>query len=148
MDDARNKIYTSMITVFWILLAFSVLALSNIFILNEFDLFNRYIFFASAVILTLLGIALIVLAAKAKINRISKAFFILTGSSAAGIVIGSVLHNLVYALFIELFGKGFWAGMGDEPVFFIIALVVCPISLLAGIIGCIVLIARNKVVMQ
>ena len=137
-----------MITVFWILLAFSVLALSNIFILNEFDLFNRYIFFASAVILTLLGIALIVLAAKAKINRISKAFFILTGSSAAGIVIGSVLHNLVYALFIELFGKGFWAGMGDEPVFFIIALVVCPIALLAGIIGCIVLIARNKVVMQ
>jgi len=148
MDDARNKIYTSMITVFWMLLALSVLALSNIFILNEFDLFNRYIFFASAVILTLLGIALIVLAAKAKINRISKAFFILTGSSAAGIVIGSVLHNLVYALFIELFGKGFWAGMGDEPVFFIIALVVCPIALLAGIIGCIVLIARNKVVMQ
>jgi hypothetical protein len=148
MDNLKNKIYTSMIAVFWTLLAFSVLALSNIFILNGFDLFNRYLFFASAVILTLLGTALIILAAKANITRISKAFFILAGSSAAGIVIGSVLHNLVYALFMKLFGEGFWAGMGDEPVFFIIALIVCPIALLAGIIGCIVLIAKKKVVLQ
>jgi len=35
--------------------------------------------------------------------------------------------------------------MGDEPVFFIFATVACPIALLAGAIGNIVLIARKEV---
>jgi hypothetical protein len=35
--------------------------------------------------------------------------------------------------------------MGDEPVFFILATIVCPIALLVGIIGSIVLIAKKKV---
>ena len=148
MDNEKNKIYTSTVVIFWIILAFSILTISNIFIMNEFDLFNRYLFFSSAIVLSCLGIALIVLAAKAKLTKISKAFFILTGSSAAGIVVGSVLHNLVYALFIKLFGEGFWAGMGDEPVFFIFATIVCPVALLVGIIGGIVLIAKKKVVLQ
>ena len=144
----KKKIYTSTVVIFWIILAFSILTISNIFIMNEFDLFNRYLFFSSAIVLSCLGIALIVLAAKAKLTKIAKAFFILTGASAAGIVVGSVLHNLVYALFIKLFGEGFWAGMGDEPVFFIFATIVCPVALLVGIIGGIVLIAKKKVVLQ
>ena len=148
MDNEKNKIYTSTVVIFWIVLAFSILTISNIFIMNEFDLFNRYLFFSSAIVLSCLGIALIVLAAKAKLTRISKAFFILTGASAAGIVVGSVLHNLVYALFIKLFGEGFWVGIGDEPVFFIFAIIVCPLALLVGIIGGIVLIAKKKVILQ
>ena len=148
MNNGKNKIHTSTLVVFWIILAFSVLAISNIFIMNEFDLFNRYLFFSSAIVLAILGIALIVLAAKARLTRISKAFFILTGASATGMVVGSVLHNLVYALFIKLFGEGFWAGMGDEPVFFVISIIICPIALLVGIIGSIVLIAKKKVVHQ
>lgn len=144
----EKKIYTSNMVIFWITLAFSILTISNIFIMNEFDLFNRYLFFASAIILSCLGIALIVLAVKAKLNKISKAFFVLTGASAAGIVVSSVLHNLVYALFIKLFGESFWAGMGDEPVFFIFATIVCPLALLVGIIGAIVLIAKKQVIPQ
>ena len=147
MNSEKNKIYTSTVVIFWIIVASSIITLSNIFILNELDLFNRYLFFASAAVLTLLGIALIVLAAKARITRISKAFFILTGASAAGIVVASVLHNLVYALFMQIFGEGFWAGIGDEPVFFIISIVVCPIALLVGMIGSIVLIAKKKVML-
>jgi hypothetical protein len=116
--------------------------------MNEFDMFNRYLFFSSAIVLSCLGITLIVLAAKANLTRISKAFFILTGASAAGIVIGSVLHNLVYALFIKLFGEGFWGVMGDEPFFFIFAIIICPIALLVGIIGSIVLIAKKQVMPQ
>ena len=148
IDNEKNKIYTSTVVIFWIVLAFSILTISNIFIMNEFDLFNRYLFFSSAIVLSCLGIALIVLAAKAKLTRISKAFFILTGASAAGIVVGSVLHNLVYALFIKLFGEGFWASIGDEPVFFIFATIVCPLALLVGIIGGIVLIAKKKLILQ
>ena len=143
-----NKIYTSTVVIFWITVAFFIITISNIFIMNLIDLFNRYLFFTSAIVLPCLGAALIVLAAKAKLTRISKAFFILTGASAIGMVIGSVLHNLVYALFIKLFGEGFWAGMGDEPVFFIFATIICPLALLVGIIGGIVLIAKKKIIPQ
>jgi hypothetical protein len=100
------------------------------------------------VVLSILGIALIVLAAKAKFTKISKAFFILTGSSALGMGASMVLHNLVYALLIKLFGEGLWAGMGDEPVFFILATIVCPLGLLVGVIGCIVLLAKKKILIQ
>jgi hypothetical protein len=144
MDNKKNKIYTSTVVIFWIILAFSILTISNIFIMNLIDLFNRYLFFSSAIVLSCLGVALIVLATKAKITKISKVFFILTGASAAGMVVGSVLHNLVYALFIRLFGEGFWVGMGDEPVFFIFATIVCPLALLVGLVGGIVLIAKKK----
>ena len=144
----ENKVYTSTLVIFWIILAFSILTVSNIFIMNLIDLFNRYLFFSSAIVLSCLGIALIVLSAKAKITKISKAFFILTGASAAGMVIGSVLHNLVYALFIKLFGEGFWASMGDEPVFFIFATIICPLALLVGLVVGIVLIAKKKLIYQ
>lgn len=143
----NNKIYISTLFIFWITVAFFILTIANIFIMNLFDLFNRYLFFALAFVLPCLGIALIILAVKAKFTRISKAFFILTGVSAIGIVVGSVLHNLVYALFIKIFGEGFWRGMGDEPVFFICATIVCPLALLVGIICSIVLIANKKVIL-
>jgi hypothetical protein len=148
MDNKKNKIYISTLVVFWVLLAFSIIALLNIFAMNFFDLFSRIIFYSSAIALPCLGIALIVLAVKANFTKISKIFFILTGASAIGIVAGAILHNLVYALFIKLFGEGFWAGIGDEPVFFILAVIVCPIVLLVGIIGSIVLIAKKRIIPQ
>ena len=146
MENKKNRIYISTLVIFWITFAFFILVISNIFVMNAIDQFNRFLFFSSGIVLSCLGIALIVLASKAKFNKISKAFFILTGASTAGIVVGSVLHNLAYALFIKLFGEGFWAGMGDEPVFFILATVVCPVALLVGIIGSIVLIVKKKVI--
>jgi hypothetical protein len=148
MSNKKNKIYISTLVVFWILFAFSILALLNIFVMNLIDLFSRVSFYSSAFALPCLGIALIVLAVKANFTKISKAFFILTGASAIGIVLGAVLHNLVYALFIKLFGEGFWAGLGDEPVFFILSVIVCPIALLVGIIGSIVLIAKKRTALQ
>ncbi len=147
MDNKKNKIYISTLVIFWITVAFSISVLLNIFLMNSLDLFNRAFFFTSAFALPLLGIAIVIFAIKGRYTKISRAFFILTGASAIGMVVGSVLHNLVYALFILLFGENFWAG-GDEPVFFILAVIVCPIALLAGIIGSIVLIARKKVIKE
>jgi len=146
MEDKKNKIYISTVVIFWITAAFFIITISNIFIMNLIDLFNRYLFFASALVLPCLGIALVILAARAKFTRISKVFLILTGASAIGMVVGSVLHNLVYALFIKIFGEGFWAGIGDEPVFFIFATILCPLALLTGIIGGIVLIAKKRII--
>lgn len=148
MENKKNKIYISTLVIFWITFAFFILLILNIFIMNFIDQFNRYLFFSSGLVLSCLGIALIVLTSKAKLTKISKAFFILTGASATGIVVGSVLHNLLYALLITLFGEGFFAGIGDEPVFFILSTIICPIALLVGIIGIIVLLIKKKVIPQ
>jgi hypothetical protein len=147
MQEGKNRIYISTLVIFWIIFAFFILTVSGMFL--SFLPFARiFVGLPPIVVLSILGIALIVLAAKAKFTKISKAFFILTGSSALGIGASMVLHNLVYALLIKLFGEGLWAGMGDEPVFFILATIVCPLGLLVGVIGCIVLLAKKKILIQ
>jgi len=76
----------------------------------------------------------------------SKKFLILTGASAIGLPVFVLLHNAIYGLFILWFGADFWdrTGLGDEPVFFIMAIVICPLGFLVGIVGSVVLAIRNK----
>ncbi len=145
MQAKKNKIYISTLVIFWLIFAFFILNVSSMWFMPLFGQFIQFISIPSMVILPILGIVLIVLAARAKFKKISKAFFILTGAAALGITISGVLHNLLFALLIKLFGEGFAAGMGDEPVFFILATIVCPTALLIGVIGSIVLIAKKKV---
>jgi len=98
-----------------------------------------------AIVFGLLGIVLVVLAARLAGTRIQKTFFILTGASATAMPIFAVLHNLVYGLLIAWFGEGFWerhASGGDEPVFFILAVLVCPALFVIGTVGSIVLFVK------
>ena len=85
-----------------------------------------------AIVFGLLGVALTVLTIRLRETRTQKTLFILTGVSAAGIPVCAILHNLVYGLFIALFGKGFWGPGGDEPVFFILAIFLCPALFVIG----------------
>ena len=104
-----------------------------------------------AVVFGLLGIVLAVLSARLPGSRIQKTFLILTGASAAGMPIFAVLHNLVYALLIVLFGEGFWEGRtggGDEPIFFILAVLVCPALFLIGTVCSIVLLVKGRTAKQ
>jgi len=94
-----------------------------------------------------LGVALIVLTVKEKVAGMVKKFLILTGASAAGFFISFLLHNFIYGLFIHFFGEGFWDRIGpggDEPFFFIMAIFVCPIGFLVGVVGSIVLAIKSK----
>ena len=70
-----------------------------------------------------------------------KKFLLLTGASAAGFLLFILLHNAVYSLLTHFFGTDFWdrIGLGDEPFFFIMAIFVCPIGFLVGVVGRIVL---------
>ena len=146
MEDKKNKIYISTVVIFWIIFAFFILMVSGMYFGMYLPFSNFFVGMPVRVVLSLLGIALIVLAARARFTKISKAFFILTGSSALGIGLSIDLHNLVFALLIKLFGEGIWSGMGDEPVFFILATIVCPLALLVGAIGSMVFIAKKKVI--
>ena len=81
-----------------------------------------------------LGITLIILTLKAGMGGILKKFLLLTGASVVGLPVFGILHNVVSGLFNT-----------EEPVFFIFAIVVCPIGFLVGEIGSIVLaIKRNR----
>lgn len=64
-----------------------------------------------------------------------KHFLLLLWLSAQAFLLGIALHGAVYALFILCFGWGFWDRFGDEPVFFIIALLVVPAGIVVGAVG-------------
>jgi hypothetical protein len=144
MNEEKNKIYTSTLVIFWITFAFFIMVTAGMYLY-----FIPYVYIITGMvfraILSALGLVLIILAAKAKFTKISKVFFILTGASALGMGLSVILHNLVFALLIKLFGESIFGSMGDEPVFFILATIICPLALLAGAIGSIVLISKKKV---
>jgi hypothetical protein len=79
-----------------------------------------------------LGVTLVILAVKAKVGGMLKKFLLLTGASIVGFLISGILHNVISGL------TNF-----EEPVFFIIAIIVCPIGFLVGAIGSIVLTVKR-----
>ncbi|MHB1377951.1 MAG: hypothetical protein ACYCXB_11140 [Candidatus Humimicrobiaceae bacterium] len=146
MQDKKDKIYSSTLVFFWLTFAFVILTAAGIFSMNLIGQFIQFIIIPLVIILSILGIILIILASRVKLTKISKAFFILAGASTLGIIVSVVLHNLVFALLIKLFGESFLTNMGDEPVFFIMATIICPAALLVGVIGSIVLIAKKRII--
>jgi hypothetical protein len=130
--------------LFWALIAVFVLIVCFFFIEPFRELIEgSELFLSPFIIFFLLGIALLVFSLREKAEGLLKAFFLLTAASAVGILVFILLHNAVYGLFIHFFGEGFWGGTGDEPFFFILALIVCPLGFLVGAVGTIVLRIRE-----
>jgi hypothetical protein len=94
--------------------------------------------------LALSGAVLVVLTLKLHESRLQKMFFLLTGASAVAMPICAILHNVVYGLFIWWFGEGFWGRNGDEPVFFILAIIVCPALFVVGSLGSMLLLIKKR----
>jgi len=129
-------------SIFWALVVVFVVIASVFFIPAFRELLMGFLFIIiSGVVFFLLGVALIFLTVKEKVEGILKKFLILTGASSAGFFVSVSLHNVIYGLFIHWFGVGFWdrIGLADEPIFFIMAIFVCPIGFLVGAVGSIVL---------
>jgi hypothetical protein len=123
---------------FWALLAVFLLIVC-FFVISAFsELLHGLWFLSPFALFFLLGIALIVFSARGSASGGLKKFFLLTGASAAGILVSIVLHNLVYGLFEHFAGADFWNG-GDEFFFFTLAVIVCPLGFLVGVVGTIVL---------
>jgi hypothetical protein len=116
--------------VFWVL----VVAFVAMVVLMFVDrLMTGPVMFPVWAVIFCLGAALIVLTALAQPAGKQKAFLLLSGSSAAGLPFFSVLHNFTYAL-INM----------EEPVFFILSVIVCPLAFLVGVIGSLVISARGR----
>ncbi len=139
--------------IFWALIVVFIVLAINIFIPRAAfaptfrgSLF-LWFFSISGAAFFLLGVALIFLTVKEKVGGMSKKFLILTGASAVGLPVFALLHNAIYGLFIHFFGADFWERLGpggDEPFFFILAIFVCPLGFLVGVVGSIVLAIKNK----
>ena len=135
-------------SIFWALVAVSIFIVCLFFIPAFIPAFrgSTFLWFLiiSGSIFLLLGVALIVLTVKEKVGGTLKKFFLLTGASSTGFFVSLLLHNAIYGLFIHFFGEGFWDRIGgDEPVFFIMATIVCPLGFLVGVVGSIVLAIKN-----
>jgi hypothetical protein len=129
--------------IFWALVGVFVVIVCLFFIEPFTDLLaGSELFLTPFAVFFLLGIALIVFTLREKVEGILKKFFLLTGASAVGVLVFILLHNAVYGLFIYFFGEGFWKG-GDEPFFFIMGIIICPLGFLVGAIGSIVLRIRE-----
>ena len=132
--------------VFWALVAVFVVIVCLLFVPLFRALIQGHGVFLVApfAVFFLLGVVLLVLTLREEIEGRLKAFFLLSSASAVGIPVFVMLHNLVYGLFVYFFGEGFWSGVGgDEPFFFIMAIIVCPLGFLTGAIGAIVLRIRQ-----
>lgn len=87
------------------------------------------------------GLGLAIATFREKIFGKVKTFLLLAGFSAVGFVLGVILHNAFYAL--SMLAEGMivlQAVLGFlEGAFFLIAVILCPIALLVGIVGTLVL---------
>lgn len=99
----------------------------------------------AGIVFHILGAALIYFTVKSNVRGRLKKFMLLTGASAAGIPVSVILHNLIYGLFIHFFGENFWerTGMSDEPVFFVLATIICPLAFLIGVVGTAIIMTRR-----
>jgi len=67
-------------------------------------------------------------------------FVMMAAGSIAGFLVAVFLHNAVYAL-----SARWWGPPGlEEPVFFVVAVIVCPLLLLVGVVGAAVVAFRGR----
>jgi hypothetical protein len=122
-------------SIFWAMIAVSAIAIGimfvGVYLAENFPLV--FIILPAWAIFLGLSVTLIVLTIKKKVAGKHKTFLLLTGASAAGLPVFAVLHNVVGAL-LNL----------EEPVFFILATMVCPLGFLVGAAGTLILAAKNK----
>jgi hypothetical protein len=127
---------TSIWSIFWASAAVFIAMVCIILARPIRKLLMPYGFLGVIAVFMILGVILIVLTIQKDVAGTSGVFLLLTGASAAGMSIFAILHNLVTAVVIKLFKV---STKFDEPVFFILAVLVCPLGFLVGAVGNIVL---------
>ena len=133
--------------IFWALMAVFVYILCQFFLPPVRDFVKgSELFLVPLAVFCLLGLALTILVFKAKESGRKNLFFLLTGFSSFGFFIFVFLHNAFYAL-AEI-SKNIVALNylleALEVIFFITAVIICPIVFLIGSIGAIVLFVKER----
>jgi hypothetical protein len=139
MDKRTQITFWVLVGVFIILIGIFVIPVARELVLGGALMLGAGIAFL------VLGALLLYFTLRSEARGLLKNFLLTTGASAVGIPISILLHNLVYGLFIHFFGDNFWdrIGTSDEPAFFVLATIVCPLAFVVGVIGSIVIKIRK-----
>jgi len=133
-------------SIFWALVGVFVVIVGTMAIpaVGELLMGLLFIIISGAVFLSL-GVALIFLTVKERVGGTLMKFLILTGASAAGFFVSAVLHNVFCGLGIEISHIVVLSQSMEvlHVVFFCLAIIVCPIGFLVGVVGSIVLAKRR-----
>ena len=133
--------------IFWALTGVFLFIASQLFIPIVRELVRGpVIFLLPFFVFFLLGIILIFLALKEKVEKSLKRFLILTGGSATGFFLFVLLHNLFYGLEIVISQISVLSLIMEilYTVSFIIAIFVCPLGFVIGAIGTIMMFIKKK----
>ena len=135
------------IKVFWTLVVLFFLVTSEFFIPWVRDLLrDSMLFLLPIFVFFLAGVALLFFTLREKVGKKLKKFLLLTGGGATGFFLSILLHNFLYALGVMTSHLPLLSGFFEilHAIFFMIAVFVCPIVFLVGMIGTIVLLLREK----
>jgi len=133
--------------IFWALIGVFLFIASQLFIPMARELVRGpVIFLLPFFLFFLLGIILIFLVLKQKVEKSLKRFLILTGGSATGFFLFVLLHNFFYGLGIITSQIPVLSLIMEilHTVSFIIATLVCPLGFVIGAIGTIVMFIKKK----
>jgi hypothetical protein len=130
----------STLIILWVLVASLILLVLSFTLPGIPRRDFSYLTFAALGLMLVSGSILLFFTIKTNPPGKIKLFFLLTGASAVGVLVFALIHNLAYGLVVHFWGTGF----GDEAVFFILAIVICPLGLLAGLIGSFIRIYRDS----
>jgi len=133
-------------TIFWALAGVFIVVLCQFFLPVFRDLLRgSELFLIPIAVFSLLGVVLLVLTLKEKIEGKLGKFLFLTGVSSTGFFVGVILHNAFYALMVVakdiIVLKYIFEGL--HVFFFFISIPICPIVFLVGMIGSIVLLVKK-----
>jgi len=135
--------------IFWALVGVLVVIICTMLIPAVRELLMGFLFIIiSGAVFLSLGVALIFLTVKERVGGTLMKFLILTGASAAGFFVFVLLHNVFYGLGIEISHIVVLSQSMEvlHIVFFCLAVFVCPLGFLVGVVGSIVLaIKRSRV---
>jgi len=135
------------IPTFGVLVGISLFILSQFFVPAIRELFQgSFLFLVPIILFSLLGLVLVVLTVKEKIKGKLRKFLILTGASAAGFFVFVFLHNLFYGLEVvtsRIISLSYLMEI-LHMIFFIVAIFICPVGFLVGVVGSFVQLIKKK----
>ncbi|MDK2979774.1 MAG: hypothetical protein PWQ55_121 [Chloroflexota bacterium] len=139
MHILKNRILTIK-SIFIILVVLTALVVFLMFFdqSNLSGSINPFVLWA---LLTLAGVGLVLTVNQARLGGKVRVFLLLAGYAAAAFLVGIVLHNLFYALTPTVSASVLLTSVLGflEGTFFVLAVIVCPLALLVGMLGTVVL---------
>ena len=128
--DLTKIVFYKMIIVFILMLIF--------FFFPDAELFTLAAI--AGLIFFILGIVLLILTLKKKKKNKQRKFLLMTSIGSIGVLAGSILHNLLYAMAILTQETLLLSWLFEflHAAFFIFSLIVCPILFIVGTIGTVI----------